>query len=66
MARIPTSPFGVRKLRRPNEEGSTALFFILPTLLVAAVYVFCALVKSDAEKYMLDDEQEASLQSENE
>ena len=64
MARLPQSPFAARSLAsHGEEEGSTLLFFILPPLLVAAVFAFCAYAPSDAQKYSLDEEQEESLQT---
>lgn len=41
------------------------MFFLLPTLLVGAVFAFCALARSGAEDLPVSDEQEAALKIHN-
>lgn len=48
----------MRSLSR-QEEGSTLAFFLVPTLLVAAVFAFCALAQSPVSELPVDDETEA-------
>lgn len=58
MATRLSSGIGMRSLSR-QEEGSTLAFFLIPTLLVAAVFAFCALAQSPVTELPVDDETEA-------
>lgn len=62
MAGHSATPIGLRSSRAAKQEGNDLLlFFLLPALLVAAVFAFCAFARSSAEDLAVGDEQEASL-----
>lgn len=62
MAGHSATPLGLRSsLAAKQESNDTFLFFLLPTLLVAAVFAFCAFARSSVEDLAVDDEQEASI-----
>lgn len=65
MAGNSATPLGLRSLSATKENNDTFLFFLLPTLLVGAVFAFCALARSGAEDLPVSDEQEASLKVNN-
>lgn len=61
MAGHSATPLGLRSLSAAKENNDTLMFFLLPTLLVGAVFAFCALAHSGAEDLPVSDEQEAAL-----
>lgn len=65
MAGHSATPLGLRSLSAKQESNDTFMFFLLPTLLVAAVFAFCALARSGAEDLPVSDEQEAALKIHN-
>lgn len=65
MAGHSATPLGLRSLSAAKENNDTFLFFLLPTLLVGAVFAFCALARSSVEDLPVSDEQEASLKVNN-
>ena len=65
MAGHSATPLGLRSLSATKESNDTFLFFLLPTLLVGAVFAFCALARSNADDLPVSDEQEAALKVNN-
>lgn len=51
---------GKRSLASRQEEGGALMFFLLPTLLVGAVFAFCALAQSPAAELPVEDEEEVA------
>lgn len=57
--RVPTT-IGKRSLTSRREEDSALLFFLLPALLVGAVFAFCALAQSPAADLPVEEETETA------
>lgn len=53
-----STSIGRRSLSSRQEEGSALMFFLLPALLVGAVFAFCALAQSPVAELPVDDEAE--------
>lgn len=53
-----TTAIGKRSLSSHQDEGSALMFFLLPALLVGAVFAFCALAQSPVAELPVDDEVE--------